>query len=330
MRDRTTRRRALLSLAAAPLVAPRGAFAQSPDRPYPDREIRLVVPFPPGGGTDAWARLLADRLAARLGRPVVVDNRSGANTQLGANLVARAEPDGHTLLFTSASFIQQPALFPNLPFDVVRDFAPVGQLGTTPLVFVVASRVRAATMAEFVALARGGERVAFGSYAQASAGAVFGEYLSALKGLDMTIVHYRGEAPVATDLVGGTVRAAFLSVPTARPLIEAGSVRPLGVLADGRPETLPDVPTFAEQGIDELSWRGVWLGVFAPARVPRPILARLAAEVRAAAAEPALVRDLAARDLVVSWQGPDAFAATIRDNMASWSLMVERLGIRGQ
>ena len=318
---RTARRTLLL---AATALAAFGAQAAFPEKP-----VRIVVPFAPGGGTDVWARLFATRLAAKLGQPVIVDNRPGANTQLGANAVAKAEPDGYTLLFTSGSHIQQPALSTTLPYDVVRDFTPIGQLGTTGLVFVANPQVKASSMKDFLAEARG-QKWALGTYAGGSTGDVFSQAILKENGLDVPVVAYKGESPAITDVIGGQVQGGFFSIPSVKAQVKAGKLKALGSLATGRIASMPDVQTLPEQGMQRYRWPGIWLGLFAPAKLPAAVHDRLVEASRAITQDRDFQREWAERDLLVEWRGPADFAHDIRTDMKTWSDLVQSLGIKPQ
>ena len=318
----STARRALVLTAALAALAPLTLHA------YPDKPIRLVVPFAAGGGTDLWARLYATRLSARLGQPVVVDNRPGASTQVGANAVAKAEPDGHTLLFTTSTHIQLPPLVQNMQYDVVRDFAPVGQLGVTGLMFVVSPQVKAANMAEFIAQAKAAQKWSLGTYAAGSAGAVFSQAMVKDQGLDMPVVVYKGEAPAITDVAGGQIQGGFFSIPSVKALAQSGKVRPIANLSTARSPSFPEVPTLVELGLPRYRGPGVWLGVFAPARTPQPVLDKLAEATRAITQDREFQKEWAERDVVVNWRAPAEFQQDIRADMKTWADLVQALGIK--
>lgn len=310
-----------LALASLMLVSA-GAFA------YPDRPIRIIVPFAAGGGTDVWARTFAARLATRLGQQIIVENRAGANTQLGANAVAKAEPDGYTLLFTSGTHIQVPTLSVSVPYDVVRDFAPIGQLGTTGLVFVVNPQVKASNMKDFLLEAKGASKWALGTYASGSTGDVFSKAIIKDHGLDMPVIAYKGESAAITDVVGGQVQGGFFSIPTVKNLVKTNKVRALGSLSIGRIPSLPDVLSLPDQGLTRYRWPGIWLGFFAPAKTPQPILDRLVEASRAITLESDFQRDWAERDLTVNWRSPAEFSQDIRADIKTWTELVQALGIK--
>jgi len=315
-----TRRSIVLAAALAGI----GAHA------YPDRPIKIVVPFAAGGGTDVWARTFATRLSARLGQPVIVDNRPGANTQLGANSVAKAEADGYTLLFTSGTHIQVPALSATISYDVVRDFAPIGQLGTTGLVFVVHPQVKANNMAEFIAQAKGARNWALGTYAAGSTGDVFSQSLMKDNGLDIPVIAYKGESTAITDVLGGQIQGGFFSIPTVKQQVKSGKVKALGSLSAGQIPSLPEVKSLPDQGLTRYRWPGIWLGLFAPAKTPQPVLDRLSEAAQAITQEPDFQREWGDRDVVVQWRGAAAFSQDIRTDMKTWSDLVHTLGIKPQ
>ena len=193
-----------------------------------ERPIRFVVPFPPGGATDVWARMVGDAMAAELGQPIVIENRSGAGGMVGTEAAAKAAPDGHTLLFTISPFIQSPVVFRRWPYQPLEDFAPIGKLGTTPLPFCIRPEIPARTLAEFVSYARGKD-LSFGSYAAGSTGHAYAQLLSDLEKLGMTHVAYRGEAPMLTDILGGRIHCGFHSMTAAGEYIRSGRLRRAGL-----------------------------------------------------------------------------------------------------
>lgn len=313
-------RRTFLSAA---LLSAMGASAAFPDKP-----IRLIVPFAAGGGTDTWARTYGARLATRLGQTVIVENKPGASTQLGANAVAKAEPDGYTLLFTTSTHIQLPALTLSLPYDVQRDFAPVGQLGVTGLMFVVNPQVKAGDMNEFIKEAKASNNWALGTYAAGSAGAVFSQLMVSEFGLNMPVAIYKGEAPAISDVVGGQIQGGFFSIPSVKSLVAAGKLKAIGNLSTSRTPSFPIVRTLTEQGLERYRWPGVWLGVFAPAQTPAAVLARITDASREIAKDRDFQTDWAERDVVVNWHPPADFQEEIRADMKTWSELIQKLGIK--
>jgi len=314
-------RRSLLALAGCAVITP--AYAA-----YPDKPVRIIVPFTAGGGADIWARMFATYLAARLGQPVVVENRPGAGTQIGAAAVAHAAADGYTLLFTSATHIQQAALSLKLPYDTVRDFAPIGRLGTTGLVFVVNQQVKASNVREFIEEARTGKPLSLGTYAVGSAGDVFSRALIQDHNLDVPVVAYRGESVAISDVLGGQIHGGIFSIPTVKGFVREGRIKAIG--SSGRIAALPEVQSLQEQGFTRYRWPGVWIGMFAPAATPQPVLQQLAAAAQAVTQEPELQREWAARDLQVAWRNPVDFQKDIIADMATWASLVQSLGIKPQ
>jgi len=316
--------RALICAAVA--LAGAGALAA----PFPDKPIKLIVPYAAGGGTDVWARLFAVRLSSRLGQPVLVDNRPGANTQLGASMVAKAEPDGYTLLFTSSTHIQVPAISTTVTYDVVRDFAPIGQLGTTGLVFVVNPQVKATNMKEFIAEAKTAPNWSLGTYAAGSTGDVFAQALMKENGLNVPVVSYKGESAAITDVVGGQIQGGFFSIPTVKGMVRADKLRAIGSLASGPIAALPGVKTLPEQGFARYRWPGIWVGLFAPAKTPQAIQDRLSEAALAITQDPDFRREWSERDLDVQWRGPTAFGKDIRTDVKTWADLVQAMGIKPQ
>ena len=327
----TLRRRSLLAAmaAAAALAAPAVATAQPA---YPARPVRMVLPFAPGGPTDTLARLLAEQLSARLGGRVIVENRAGAGSTIGADSVAKAAKDGHTLLFNNISHSTNAALYRRLPFDPVRDFAPVATLMEGPVLLLVKRDFPAANLAEFVALLRREpDRHDYGSAGNGSASHISVAQLLSLTRTKMTHVVYRGTAPAVTDLLGGTVALVGDTSTTALGHLQGGAVRALAVTSPERVPFLPEVPTVRESGVPELAdYRmSTWNMLFAPAGTPEPILRRLHDETRAALADPGFVARLAELGNVPM---PPATAEGARDFLVSeqerWRRVLAEAGVQ--
>ncbi|MBY0332763.1 MAG: tripartite tricarboxylate transporter substrate binding protein [Acetobacteraceae bacterium] len=317
------RRRSLaIALLAAPLAVP--ALAQAP---WPSRPIRMVVPLPAGGATDIWARLVAEPMAQQLGQPVVIENRGGAGGMIGTEAVKNAAPDGYTILFHIASFVQTPVVFRRWPYQPLEDFAFIGKLGTTPLPFCCRGDLPVTTLAEFVAYAKGRD-LNFGTYSPGSSGHAFAQLLSDRHGLNMTAVHYRGEAPMLQDVLGGRIPCAFHSMIGSGDHIRSGRIRPLATLGtDGIP-SLPAVPTFASLGYPPEEWaRSGFVGLFAHVRTPEAIQARLLEAFRAAMARPEVLRRLVETDTIAQYLGPTEFKADVAGYMAFWQALVDRMGL---
>ncbi|MGG5888924.1 tripartite tricarboxylate transporter substrate binding protein [Falsiroseomonas sp. HC035] len=264
------RRHLLAASAALAFAGP--AAAQN----WPDRPVRIVVPFPPGGSNDIIARQLAEALRPLLGQPVVVENRAGAGGNVGADAVAKAAPDGHTLLLAAPGPLAiNEHLFREMPFKPERDFAPVALVASVPIVLMVTPGLEALNVAELVALAkRQPGRLAFGSSGNGSTNHLAGELFKTMAGIDITHVPYRGAAPAMTDLVGGTIQMMFDNMPAALPQVRGGSVRGLAVAGTSRAAALPDLPTVADSGLPGFEAEA-WFGLVAPAATPAAVLQRL-------------------------------------------------------
>ncbi len=266
------RRCVLAALAAAPFAHPLPALAAD----YPDRPLKLIVPFAPGGSTDMVARLLADKMGALLGKAVVVDNRGGAGGSLGAEAIAKAAPDGYTIgMATGSTHGANPAVYARLPYDPVKDFQPITNVLSVPSVFVVHPGVAARTKKEFIALAKASPgKYSFASPGNGSLGHANIEQFMDLAGIELLHVPYKGAGQAVNDALAGVVSAMTDNLPSALPHIKAGKLRALAVLSAQRAAVLPEVPTYRELGFEEMS-EGGWFGLVAPAGTPAPIVKRL-------------------------------------------------------
>lgn len=314
-----------LALAALPLLA-RPALAQAP---WPTRPVRLVVPFAPGGTTDVVGRIVAERLAARLGQPVVVENRAGAGATIGAQIVARAEPDGLTLLVSSStSHGVSPALYPNIPYDALRDFTHVGMIARSPSVLLVnpASPVR--TLADFAAAARAAGEVRFAVAGIGTSSHLAGVRLAMALGVRTESIPYRGAGPALTDLMGGVVPAMMDSLPSSGPHVRSGALRALAVSGAERAEGFPDLPTLREGGLDVVSY--AWFGISGPAGLPAPVVERLSRDLRAVLTDPATRTRLEELGGAPPDTTPDSYTAFIRDELAAFAPLVRAAGLQPQ
>lgn len=319
-------RRTLLALLAAPAVA----RAQTPD--FPTRQVRIVVPFPAGGGLDALARALADRLQAAWRQPVVVDNRPGGATVPGTDIVAKAAPDGHTLLITADNSItSNPHLIRSMPFDPMRDLAPISHLVDVHQMVVVHPSLGATTMAELVAAIRARPgALNFASYGNASQPHLAFGALAARERLELVHVPYRGLPPAVLATVQGETQMTLSGIPTGAEHIRAGTLRALAIGRESRTPMLPDVPTLAEAGFAEIDPR-TWFGAFAPAGTPPALLARLHADIAAAIAEPAVrARFVDAAGFTLHARSPEATAAFLREDLAYKGRLIATAGIRAE
>jgi tripartite-type tricarboxylate transporter receptor subunit TctC len=319
------RRRTLAAAAAALLAAAKPAAAQAA---YPSRPVRLLVGFPPGGSTDIFARTIGEPLAAALGQPVVVENRGGAGGNIASDLVAKAAPDGHTLLMAISAHVTNRTLYPNLPYDPVRDFTPISLVCRVPFAVLVHPSFPARSVADLLRLAR--QRPGEIAYATAGTGStqhLAGELLNRMAGVQLNHVGYRGGASALTDLVAGTVPVALLTTTQVLPQLREGRVRALAVTSPGRSPMFPDLPTLAESGVPGYE-ADVWYGVLAPAGVPAPIVGRLHAEIARILALPATRDRFAAQDAVILNGSPQDLAALMAAEDAKWPRIIREAGIR--
>ncbi len=289
---------------------------------WPSKPIRVVVPFPPGGIVDTVARQMQVRLQTALGQPILIDNRSGAGGTVGTGEVARATPDGHTLLMVFDSFATYPLVYPKLPFDIAKDLAPVVQIVSNPLVLVINPNVPANDFKSFVALLQSQP----GQYNYASVGPGSSNHLTAelFKSVSHTfITHipYRGGGPAQQDLIGGQVEMMFLSAVLAQPHVKAGKLRALAQTGAQRVPAYASVPTVAESGYPGFDVNS-WVGLLAPAGTPRPVIDRLNAEVRKILAESEFAARLREQGLTGIGNTPEQFAAVLRTEQAKWTRLV--------
>ena len=293
---------------------------------YPSRPIRMVVPFPPGGPTDVLARIVAPRLAQRLGQPVIIDNKPGASGMLGADAVAKAAPDGYTILVNASIHVINPSLYPKQPYDAIAAFAAVSNLADVPLVLAVNPKVPAHSVKELVALARSSKTpLAFASAGNATSQHLSGEAFKIAAGIDMLHVPYKGSAPALTDLIGGQVQLMFDSLPSSMAFVKAGTIRPLAVTTSRRSAALPDVPTLAESGYPGFSI-STWYGVWAPAGTPAAIVQRLSGEIAAIVRLPEVRAQFDKLGAEPVGNTPAEFTAFTKAELLKWAGIVKRSG----
>jgi tripartite-type tricarboxylate transporter receptor subunit TctC len=320
---------AILALAmAAASHAPVWAAASADEAGrYPDRPIRLLVGFAPGGGTDTTARAIAQKLSQAVGQQVIIDNRPGAAGNIATQIVSNANPDGYTLLMgTIAALAINPTLYGNLPFDPVRDFAPITQAVNSTNVLVVHPTVKANSVKELIDLAKASPgKVLYGSSGVGGAGHLAGELFCTLAGVKMTHVPYKGGGPVMVDLIAGQIQSVFATAATAIPHIKSGKIRPLGVTTIKRAGMLPDIPTIAEQGLKGFDANN-WYGLLAPAKTPRPIVLKLNAEVVKVLQMPDIKHYLFSQGLDPAPTTPEEFGAYIKSEMSKWAKVVRAAG----
>ncbi len=331
MNAATLPRRRALRAAFAALALAAGAAGAWAQPAYPSKPIRMVVPFAAGGATDVLARVIGEKMAASLGQPVVIDNKPGAAGIIGTDAVAKAAPDGYTLVLAlSNSLLTNQFLYQKLPYDTQRDLTLVYQIATAPLVLVVHPSVPVKTgpeLLKYVAANKG--KVAYGSYGVGAYPHLAGAHMSLSQKAEMNHVAYKGESPMLQDLIGGQIQMAFASALVAKPHIEAGKLKAVGVSGERRMATLPNVPTLAEQGLDDEAYRVTgWLAVAMPAGTPKPIVARIAEEVGKATRQPDVQQRVAAMGFDLKESSPEAFSAVYRKESPIWERLIKDSGAK--
>ena len=306
-------------------VLPGAALAQA----WPNKPVRLVVPFPAGGTTDILARAMAQKLSESLGQAFVVDNRPGAGGNIGSDIVAKSAPDGYTLLMgTVGTHAINPGLYPKMPYDHVKDFVPVVLVAGVPNVLVVHPDVPVRSVADLVALARAKPgTINFASSGAGTSIHLSGELFKSLAGVQITHVPYKGSAPALTDLLGGQVQIMFDNLPSALPHIKSGKLRALAVTSTKRAPALPDLPTIAESGVPGFE-ASSWFGILAPAGTPRDIVMRINVEANKALQSAEMKEKLLGQGAEAVGNPPEFFADTIRTETTKWAKVVKDSGAK--
>ncbi len=316
-------------LAGCLMVAPL-ALAVHAQAPYPTKPIRVVVPFAPGGATDIMARVVSKRLGEILGQALVIDNKPGGNTALGAELVAKAPADGYTVLFTNdATFVLNPILSPHLNYNVARDFAPVATVAYLNLAMVVSSQLPVNTMSEMVtwSQAKSGT-ISYGSYGVGSQAHIMGEMYKKLTHTDIVHVPYKGSAPAVADVIGGQVVFTFPAIPTIQGFVQAGKVKVLAISGDKRSPLMPQVPTFTEAGYKDLNI-GAWYAFLAPAQTPAAVVAKLNAAVATMLSSQEFVdQQLVPQGMSAMNMTPPQFSAHIKSETDRMTRIVQLSGAK--
>jgi tripartite-type tricarboxylate transporter receptor subunit TctC len=311
---------AVLFIAGAGLAS---ALAQT----YPTKPIKMIVPYTPGSPVDVLARVVAQAVSARLGQPIVLDNRPGAGTTIGTKVAATAEPDGYTILIGATSFIIASALYPNLDYDPIRSFTPVAMLAVSPQMLVIASSVPAKTVPEFVAYAKANPgKLNFG-YGLGTLPQILGEAFKTATGTDIASIPYRGGAQAITDMLGGRIQMNFGTQATLLPLIREGRIRALAVTTETRARDLPEVPTMAESGLPQITL-GFSAGILAPAGTPGAIVAKLNGEINEAMKSPELAASLGKLGFEPKFWSPQDYAAFLAEEMKRWPPIVKASGVQ--
>lgn len=309
---------------ATPISGP--AFAQSD---YPNRPIRLIIPFPPGGSNDVVGRMIGDQLSKQLGKQVVIDNRAGAGGVIGTELASKEKPDGYTLLVISLAHAVNPWLY-KLPYDPIKAFAPIGVMGSGPNVVVVHPDLPVKSIKELVELAK--QKPGDIQYASAGIGSfqhLGGELFKLEAGIDMLHVPFKGGGPAMIDVIGGHTKVVFSSLVQTTPHIKTGKLRAIGVGSKERSKVLPDVPSVAEAGVP--TYEAVnWWGIVAPAGTPKPIIDKLHAALTASQDSAEVEKQFAAEGAVVVKKSPTEFGAFMESEMKKWELVVKKGNIKAE
>jgi tripartite-type tricarboxylate transporter receptor subunit TctC len=323
----TIRRLALRAMAAA--VAALAALPAAAQQAFPSKPVKIIVGFPAGGPLDAHARLLADRLGALLGQPVVVDYKAGAGGTVGADFVAKSEPDGHTLLLANTgTMVINPAIYPKNPYDTLRDFAPVARTAMQPLAIVVNPSVPAANLQEFIALAKKGPgKLNYGSAGNGGISHLVPEMFKQATGTFIVHIPYRGSAPAFTDLMAGQVQMMAESIPQASQYVKAGKLRALAVTSRERNPALPDTPTMIEAGLKGFEVVGFY-GVLAPAATPKPVVEKLSAAFKGALETPEIRSRMVTQGADPAFLGSDEFGRFLAAEMPRWARAVKDSGAK--
>ncbi len=319
------RRAALLALASVMTAAPMFAQAQSA---YPDKPVRFVVPYPPGGGTDVIARIVQGKFQQLLGQTIIIENRGGSGGSIGTDVAAKSAPDGYSVLFTLSSHTINPAIFPKLPFDTLKDFEPVGTVASLPQILVVLPNFPAKNVTELIALAKSKpEQLQFASVGNGSPSHLAGELLNLRAGTKITHIPYKGGGPAINDVLGGQVPMLWVSIPAAAQFVKTGKLRALGVSTIKRSAAFPDVPTVQEQGVADFEVDS-WYAMFVPAKTPKPVIERLNKALNQVVADPEVRERLLGQGSEGVGGTPDALGKVVHAEMAKWAKLVKDANIK--
>ena len=326
--EHSARRRSLTALGLASALPTGTLFSAARAQSWPARPVRIIVPYPPGGPTDVLTRIVAVKLSETLGQPFAIDNKAGASGMIGAAEVAKATPDGYTLLGNASIHVINPSLYPKAGFDAIADFTPVTQLANVPLILVVNQDLPVKNVRELIAYAKANPgKLNFASSGNAAAQHLAGESFKLATGIQMQHVPYKGSAPALTDLIGGQVQLMFDSMPSAMPHVKAGKLRPLAVTTAKRSAAVPDLPTIAEAGVSGFDI-STWYGLWAPKNTPRDVIERLATETAKILKLLEVRERYAALGAEPVGSTPDEFAAYCKSELGKWAKIVKESGAK--
>lgn len=323
------------SFITAWLLSPLAVFAWSASIPaaeYPSRPVRLVVSFPPGGSADFQARILGPKLGEQLRQQIVIDNRSGGGGVIALELVAKSHADGHTLLLGPMSSLAiNPALYSKLPYDSMKDFAPITMTSRVTLALAAGPSLPANSVKELIALAKASPgKLSYGSTGIGNVTHLAGEMLNSMSGIDLVHVPYKGAGPQLIDVMSGSVTVGFVSLTAAVPHVRAGRLKAFLVTSKQRASAAPDIPTVSEIGMPDLEIATGWFGILAPARTPRAVLSRLNTDIVKIIQSPEVQERFVGQGLDPATSTADEFAALIRSDLVRWAKVVKQAGIRQQ
>jgi tripartite-type tricarboxylate transporter receptor subunit TctC len=321
-------RRALAAAALSACVLLAAALPAAAQSDYPNKQITVIVPYPPGGGTDVIARIVQDRLREKLGQPVVIENRAGAAGSIGTALAAKAAPDGYTVLLTLSSHTINPAIYPKLPFDTQRDFEPVAMVASLPQILVANPGFAAKTLPDLIAMGKAKPgSLSYASVGNGSPGHLAGELLNQRTGIKAVHIPYRGGGPAVTDVMGGQVPLLWVSIPAAAQFVKQGKLRALAVSTLKRSAAFPDVPTAEEAGLAGFEVDS-WYAAFVPARTPRPVIERLNRAFNEVLALPDIREKLLAQGAEAVGGSPEALGKVVAAEIPRWQKLVAETGIK--
>jgi tripartite-type tricarboxylate transporter receptor subunit TctC len=295
---------------------------------YPSKPIRFISPYPAGGGNDTLSRILSDKVGEQMGQRIIVDNRPGANTIVGTELLVKSAPDGYTFILVPNSFATNPSFYPKLPYDSTSDVTPIGQIAQSPQMIVAHPAVPVRNLKELLALAKAKpDLLSYGTSGNGSTGHLAGVLLSMMTGVQLTHVAYKGTAPAVNELIGGHIPLMISSMISTLPHVRSGKLKVIALTTAKRSQAIPEVPTIAESGVPGYD-ATLWYGMLAPPRTPDNIVKRMNAELATALKNADLVQKLSTQAVEPHHTSPEQFAALIRAELAKWSKVIRTSGVK--